>query len=48
VKAAAAVSSSQLYHYFADKHDLTLAVIAHQTDAILSGQEPLLSHLDSI
>jgi TetR/AcrR family transcriptional regulator, transcriptional repressor for nem operon len=48
VKAAAGVSSSQLYHYFADKHALVLAVIEHQTDAVLAGQEPLLSNLDSI
>ena len=48
VKAAAGVSSSQLYHYFSDKHALVLAVIDHQTDAILTGQEPLLSHLDSV
>lgn len=48
VKAAAGVSSSQLYHYFADKQALTLAVIEHQTQAILAGQEPLLSKLDSI
>jgi TetR/AcrR family transcriptional regulator, transcriptional repressor for nem operon len=48
VKAAAGVSSSQLYHYFADKHALVLAVVAHQTEAVLGGQAPLLSNLDSI
>jgi TetR/AcrR family transcriptional regulator, transcriptional repressor for nem operon len=48
VKTAAGVSSSQLYHYFADKRALTLAVIEHQTQAILAGQEPLLSNLDSV
>jgi TetR/AcrR family transcriptional repressor of nem operon len=48
VKAVAGVSSSQLYHYFADKQALVLAVIEHQTSAILDGQEPLLSHLDSL
>ncbi len=48
VKAVAGVSSSQLYHYFADKQALVLAVIEHQTGAILNGQEPLLSHLDSV
>jgi TetR/AcrR family transcriptional repressor of nem operon len=48
VKGAAGVSSSQLYHYFADKHALIRAVIAHQTDAVLDAQEPLLSRLDSI
>ncbi|HEX6808457.1 MAG TPA: TetR family transcriptional regulator C-terminal domain-containing protein [Gemmatimonadaceae bacterium] len=48
VKAAASVSSSQLYHYFADKVALVSAVIAHQVDAVLGGQEPYLSHLDSM
>jgi TetR/AcrR family transcriptional repressor of nem operon len=48
VKAAAGVSSSQLYHYFSDKQALVLAVIDHQTRAIVDGQEPLLSHLDSL
>jgi TetR/AcrR family transcriptional repressor of nem operon len=48
IKAAAGVSSSQLYHYFTDKHELVLAVIDHQTETILAGQEPLLSRLDSI
>jgi TetR/AcrR family transcriptional regulator, transcriptional repressor for nem operon len=48
VKAAAGVSSSQLYHYFKDKHELTLAVIEHQTEAILAGQRPLLAGLDSM
>jgi TetR/AcrR family transcriptional repressor of nem operon len=48
VKAAAGVSSSQLYHYFKDKHELVLAVIEHQTQAILDGQRPLLAGLDSM
>ena len=48
VKAAAGVSSSQLYHYFADKDDLVLAVVEHQAQAVLDSQEPLLSHLDSL
>jgi TetR/AcrR family transcriptional repressor of nem operon len=47
VRDAAGVSSSQLYHYFADKDDLTRAVIAHQSEAILSHQAPLLARLDS-
>ncbi|MGH3266131.1 MAG: TetR/AcrR family transcriptional regulator [Trebonia sp.] len=47
VKAAAGVSSSQLYHYFADKRALVSAVVAHQTEQVLSAQEPLLSALDS-
>lgn len=45
---AAGVSSSQIYHYFADKDDLTRAVIAFQTEAILANQAPLLARLDSI
>jgi len=48
VKAAAGVSSSQLYHYFKDKRALAIAVIQHQTEAILAGQQPHLAHLDSI
>jgi TetR/AcrR family transcriptional repressor of nem operon len=35
VKADAKVSSSQLYHYFDDKHDLIRAVIAYQTQNML-------------
>jgi AcrR family transcriptional regulator len=45
---AAGVSSSQIYHYFADKDDLTRAVIAFQTEAILANQAPLLARLDSL
>jgi AcrR family transcriptional regulator len=48
VKAAADVSSSQLYHYFVDKHALVLAVVRHQTETVLAGQESLLSNLDSV
>ncbi|MEV6796269.1 TetR/AcrR family transcriptional regulator [Streptomyces sp. NPDC051320] len=48
VRDAAGVSSSQIYHYFADKDDLTRAVIAFQSDSILSHQAPLLARLDSI
>ena len=48
VKAAASVSSSQLYHYFADKQALISAVVAHQTEEVLAFHEPLLSQLDSI
>ncbi|GAA4858317.1 TetR/AcrR family transcriptional regulator [Pseudonocardia benzenivorans] len=46
VRAAAGVSSSQLYHYFASKQHLVRAVIAHQTEAVLAAQEPQLSRLD--
>jgi AcrR family transcriptional regulator len=45
---AAGVSSSQIYHYFEDKDDLTRAVIAFQTEAILAHQAPLLARLDSL
>jgi TetR/AcrR family transcriptional repressor of nem operon len=48
VKAAAEVSSSQLYHYFADKQALVGAVVVHQTERVLDVQEPLLAALDSI
>jgi AcrR family transcriptional regulator len=48
IKEAAGVSSSQLYHYFADKQALVHAVIAHQSDAVLAAQEPLLGKLDSL
>ncbi len=47
VRAAASVSNSQLYHYFADKTALVRAVITYQTEEVLSYQEPLLSSLDS-
>ena len=39
VRAAAKVSGSQLYHYFADKDDLVQAVIDHQASTIASNQE---------
>ena len=39
VKAAAGVSSSQLYHYFADKEALVQAVIGHQADTTVSTTE---------
>jgi TetR/AcrR family transcriptional regulator, transcriptional repressor for nem operon len=48
VKEAAGVSSSQLYHYFADKRALVHAVIAHQSEAVITAQEPLLGKLDSL
>jgi TetR/AcrR family transcriptional regulator, transcriptional repressor for nem operon len=48
VKEAAGVSSSQLYHYFADKRALVHAVIAHQSAAVIAAQEPLLGKLDSL
>ena len=48
VRAEAGVSSSQLYHYFADKKALVRAVIGYTTDAVLDGQRPLLGRLDSL
>ncbi|WP_245665423.1 TetR/AcrR family transcriptional regulator [Actinoplanes subtropicus] len=48
VRAAAGVSGSQIYHYFADKQALLLAVIDHQTEAVLDLQAPHLGRLDTI
>ena len=39
VRAAADVSSSQLYHYFADKDDLVQAVIGRQADVTVGNQQ---------
>lgn len=39
VKKAAGVSSSQLYHYFADKDALVRAVVGRQADLVVAGQE---------
>jgi TetR/AcrR family transcriptional regulator, transcriptional repressor for nem operon len=36
IQEAAAVSTSQMYHYFADKGDLVAAVIDFQTDRVLA------------
>lgn len=38
-RAAAEVSGSQLYHYFADKEGLVQAVIDRQADTIVKNQE---------
>ena len=48
VRVSAGVSSSQLYHYFDSKQALVRAVIAYQTEAVLSAQQPLLGRLDSL
>lgn len=45
---AASVSNSQLYHYFADKGALVRAVIEHQQDVIVGGQESVLQAVDSM
>lgn len=47
IRAAASASKSQLYHYFANKEDLVLAIIERQTENVLNSQQPLLAHLDS-
>jgi TetR/AcrR family transcriptional repressor of nem operon len=39
VRAAADVSSSQLYHYFDDKPALVRAVVDHQAETMVGGQE---------
>jgi len=48
VKEAAGVSSSQIYHYFADKKALVLAVIDYQSETIVGGQEPMFDRLDTL
>ena len=48
VRDAAGVSSSQIYHYFGSKDALTDAVIAHQTDAILTAQARLLAQVTDL
>ena len=48
IRAAAGVSSSQVYHYFADKTALIHAVIEFQSAAVVGGQEPLFAQLDSL
>lgn len=49
MRAAADVSSSQLYHYFDDKPALVRAVVDHQADTIVGGQEMFdLSSLDGL
>ncbi len=48
IQEAAAVSTSQMYHYFADKSDLVAAVIDFQTDHVLGVQHLGLDRIDSI
>ncbi|MER7681425.1 helix-turn-helix domain-containing protein [Streptomyces sp. NPDC096934] len=48
VRAAAGVSGSQIYHYFADKQALLLAVIEFQTAAVLELQESHFPRLDTM
>jgi TetR/AcrR family transcriptional repressor of nem operon len=48
VLAGSGTSKSQLYHYFADKDDLVLAVIERQTERVLAAQEPQIRDVDSM
>ncbi len=48
IRAAAGVSGSQVYHYFADKQELVRAVIDYQADAVLDAQGAHLDHLDTM
>jgi len=45
---ASKVSKSQVYHYFADKDDLVLAVIQRQAECVLGTHEELLQKLNSL
>lgn len=45
---ASDTSKSQLYHYFADKDDLVLAVIQRQTECVLATHNPHLKRVTSI
>jgi len=48
VRAAAGVSSSQIYHYFEDKDALVRAVVEHQNEMIVSVHEAIFANLDSL
>ncbi len=49
VRAEAGVSSSQIYHYFADKEALVRAVVDHQAQAVVGGiHEPALAAIEGI
>jgi TetR/AcrR family transcriptional regulator, transcriptional repressor for nem operon len=48
VKAAARVSSSQLYHYFDGKGDLLQAVVVRRTENIVGGQELVLRGMERL
>ncbi len=47
VLAASSTSKSQLYHYFADKDDLVLAVVERQVACVLDMHGPLLAGVAS-
>lgn len=48
IQEAAGISTSQLYHYFADKNDLVTAVIDFQTDQVLAFQQLGLDRIESL
>jgi TetR/AcrR family transcriptional regulator, transcriptional repressor for nem operon len=48
IREAAAISTSQMYHYFADKNDLVAAVIDFQTENVLGVQQLGLDRIESI
>jgi TetR/AcrR family transcriptional regulator, transcriptional repressor for nem operon len=48
IQEAAAVSTSQMYHYFADKGDLVAAVIDFQTDQVMAVQRLGLERLECL
>ena len=48
IQEATAVSTSQMYHYFADKGDLVAAVIDFQTDQVLAVQRLGLERLECL
>jgi TetR/AcrR family transcriptional regulator, transcriptional repressor for nem operon len=45
---AGKVSKSQVYHYFADKDDLVLAVIQRQAECVLGAHEEMLRKLNTL
>ncbi|MCU1393222.1 MAG: transcriptional regulator, TetR family [Ilumatobacteraceae bacterium] len=48
VRAAAGVSSSQIYHYFGSKEELLRAVLESQNDEIVSVHEAIFANLDTL
>jgi AcrR family transcriptional regulator len=48
VREAAGVSNSQIYHYFPGKNVLVQAVIEHQANTIVGGQQPMFDRLDTM
>jgi TetR/AcrR family transcriptional repressor of nem operon len=48
IQQAAAISTSQMYHYFADKDDLVAAVIDFQSDNVLGVQHLGLDRIETI